>query len=30
MDADKKFLNKYWDEYKKIIINERNDLEIIS
>ncbi len=30
MDADKKFLNKYWDEYKKLIINDRNDSEIIS
>ena len=30
MNTDKDFLNNYWNEYKNLIINERDDLEIIS
>ena len=30
MDIDKQFFNDYWDEYKKLIIDERDDSQIIS
>ena len=30
MDSDREFIKKYWDEYKKLIIDDRNDAEIIS
>ena len=30
MNTDKEFLNKYWDEYNKIILRERDDSQIIS
>ena len=30
MDADIQFLNKYWEEYKKLIFEERDDSKIIS
>ena len=30
MDIDKQFFNNYWDEYKRLIIDERNDSQIIS
>lgn len=29
MDEDKKFLNQYWEDYKKLIIDERDDSQII-
>ena len=30
MDTDKLFLNNYWNEYQNLIINERDDSQIIS
>jgi len=30
MDTDKLFLNNYWSEYENLIINERDDSQIIS
>ena len=30
MDIDQDFFNKYWDEYKRLIIDERDDSQIIS
>ena len=30
MDKDKEFLNKYWEEYNKLILQGRDDSEIIS
>ena len=30
MDKDKEFLNKYWEEYKKLILQGRDDSKIIS
>ena len=30
MNIDQEFFNKYWDEYKKLIIDERDDLQILS
>ena len=30
MNSDKEFFDNYWDEYKKLIINERDDSQIIS
>lgn len=30
MDKDKEFLNKYWQEYEKLIIKDRDDSKIIS
>ena len=30
MDKDKEFLDKYWKEYKKLIIDDRDDTKIIA
>ena len=30
MDTEKPFLNNYWKEYEKLIINKRDDSKIIS
>ena len=30
MNIDQEFFNKYWDEYKRLMIDERDDSQILS